>query len=70
MNAHNLFIKGNGGVDTNGVFFDQTAWFPIGINVLPYRVFWEYGAGNIGHLIRRPVAAAWAAARVVMHGIL
>jgi len=54
MSGHILYVRGNGGTDTNGIYFWQNAPTPYGIVITPSRVYWDYGQIPLGTIIDVP----------------
>jgi microcystin-dependent protein len=54
MNGFGLYLRGNSGSDTTGVYLLAAASLPIPIIVTPNRVFWDYCGINPGFIAGYP----------------
>ncbi len=55
MNGFALFVRGNNGADTNGIYFWIQWGVPYGIVVTPSRVYWDYGALDVTSIVDKPL---------------
>jgi microcystin-dependent protein len=53
-----LYVRGNNGNDGVGVFFWIGFGIPYGIVVTPGRVYWDYGAVDVGTIVDKPTGFA------------
>jgi microcystin-dependent protein len=58
LNGHALYIFGDNGADTNGIYFWNGFGVPYGIIVLPNRVMWDYGPLGASSIIDMPTGFA------------
>ena len=54
LNGFGIYVRGNSGADTIGVYFLVAFGMPHGIIVTPSRVYWNYGSGYPGQLADFP----------------
>jgi microcystin-dependent protein len=54
LNGFTIYVRGNNGTDTNGVYFWTGFGIPYGIVVLPWRVHWDYGQCSPGTIADFP----------------
>lgn len=58
LGGHMLYIRGNNGADTNGVYFWTGFGIPYPILVTPNRVYWDYGGIQPGLVANMPIGFA------------
>jgi microcystin-dependent protein len=54
LNGFTIYVRGNNGQDTNGIYFWTGFGIPYGIVVLPWRVHWDYGQCSPGTIADFP----------------